>query len=115
MAITDRDVMTDYAITLAAGESKIIKISAKIATTLVEVKFPDGTGKGKVYASLESNARVNAVLDGAVDDLDWTLWDLGEVTEVSVDTSDIAYAPNALKFVNTGATNVKFNYRGNFA
>lgn len=116
MPLDERDTQTDYTVTLDPGESEVIKVWAKISTVIVELVFPDGTGSGEVYSSIDSNDVLDAILDGG-DPLEanWTVWPIGIVTEASADKLMVGDAPNGLRFVNLDPTNrLTVLYRGNY-
>ena len=97
---------TTYSIILSAGQTSDAElITEDVSIIIVTLSFPDGTGSAKVQTTTDELAEI------ADNTAIWIDWDQGTIT---VTTTDTAYAPRAIRLVNSGATRAKMTVRGNY-
>ena len=96
---------TEFKITLnGPGTSDPEHIEADIGIIIVKLIF-ETASTAKVQTSMSTDEEIRA--GGG----QWDDWDFGEV---SVDKIGVAYCPNGIRLVNTGAGTVTMLVRGNY-
>lgn len=88
------------------SESAVYELFDDIATLVITLSFPGGSGQAKIQTSTSLSDDLEN--DNAV----WVDWSAGSVSTITQDSAD---APNAIKVVNEGGTDVLVEVRGNYA
>jgi hypothetical protein len=111
----DNTIIHNYSYDLDAGDVLYFQLSNVISSQIIEVQFLEDS-EVIIYDCINDYTTVKTTFANAVqselDALNWQAWTLGTIDQDSGDKRLVGNSPSAFKVNNSGAGQVRINFKG---